>query len=142
MGALASEINNSLTALEIFKDSLYKIEYNVIFRDKSILPQMYLLSKSLSRFHCATRQVSSMIKSKVRKGHLEGVFKVQDIWNDKIIDGKVRTMNFSEFEAASKIKHCAFTRLNLVQILEAVQHHGAWFTTTQPGSITRPSLLN
>ena len=54
-----------------------------------------------------------MIRSKVQKGHLEGVLKVQGIWNDKIIEGKVRKMYFSEFEAINKIKHCAFTKLNL-----------------------------
>ena len=42
MGALALEMSNSLTALEIEKKSLYRLQYNDLFRDKSILPLITL----------------------------------------------------------------------------------------------------
>ena len=80
LGVLAKEICDNLKAHEISKGQLYQLKYDVVFRDKTALLNMYPPSKAMSRFKSACSQVESMIKSKVKKGNLSDILKISKIW--------------------------------------------------------------
>ena len=113
LGILAKEISNNLKAHEISKDRLYQLQYDVVFRDKDVLLKMYPPCKALSRFKTACGQVASMIRSKVKKGNLNDILRISKIWEQEVLEGKVKLLPFNQFKELAKLNPTGFTRLNL-----------------------------
>ena len=91
-----------------------KVQYDVVFRDKTALLKMYPPSKAMSRFKSACGQVGSMIRSKVKKGNLNDILKISNIWEQEVWEGKVKLLPFNEFKELAQLNPTGFTRLNLV----------------------------
>merc|ERR1711888_431286 len=67
LGAIAKEMHNSLSLVTISEGSLYRIKYNMRFRNPELLNTMYPTNLANARYKSAIGQVSSMIKTKIRQ---------------------------------------------------------------------------
>ena len=68
------------------------------FRNPDLLNAMYPTNLAHARYKSAIGQVSSMIKTKVRQGFLDQVRAVENVWKDELLEGKVKKMNYSQFD--------------------------------------------
>ena len=78
------------------------------------------------RYQAACNQVARMIQSKVKKGNLADIMKISKVWEDDILEGKVKLLPLDKFRSIAQVRPTGFTKINLVM---------------NPDSLTTPTCL-
>ena len=109
MGKIAKTISDNIYLEPIIPGELFEIRYRVIMHHDNILNKMYPLGQAQQRYNNTICQVKKMILGKIAKGHLQAIKKIDSVWNQELIEGKIRLLTKESFDVISLEKPTAFT---------------------------------